>query len=97
MRIQHQLSNFKNKINSFTFGDKDNKEFDKKSDQSTIFSHDTFTDSVSFSDSDYDNDLNTKVTTMEGFLYKITKKGKVKKLWFKLMNRDFFCKISLII
>ncbi len=30
---------------------------------------------------------------MEGYLYKITKNKKVKNLWFKLMNKDFFCKI----
>jgi hypothetical protein len=33
------------------------------------------------------------ISKMEGYLYKITKTNKTKKMWFKLVNKDLFCKI----
>lgn len=39
-----------------------------------------------------DNDEN-QVIKYEGFIYKITDTNKFKKLWFKLYDRDLFCKL----
>lgn len=39
------------------------------------------------SDSDEDEDSEIKY---EGYLYKITQSQKLKKLWFKLVHRDFY-------
>ena len=45
------------------------------------------TDKVDSDDDDLGNDIK-----YEGWLYKLTQTKKLKKLYFKLINRDIFCK-----
>lgn len=42
---------------------------------------------------DEDDDLNKEEIKNEGFLYKITNNKKLKKLWFKQIDKDLYCKI----
>ena len=48
------------------------------------------TEKMGFSDSD-EEITNQIVSRIEGYLYIFTKSKKVKKLWFKLINRDLHC------
>lgn len=42
---------------------------------------------------DSDDENEDEITAkMEGYLYKITKSKKVKKLWFRMVNKDLYCK-----
>ncbi len=40
---------------------------------------------------------NEKVKIKEGYLYKLTKHQKIKRMWFRLFNRNLFCKFALMI
>jgi len=50
--------------------------------------------SLSYSDSESDDEIEgQRVYRMQAYLYKFNeKKNRVKKLWFKLINKDLFCK-----
>ena len=54
-------------------------------------SHDYIEDNLLITDPDEDLE---KVNTFEGFLYKTSQK-KTKKYWFKLINKDLYCKIII--
>lgn len=42
--------------------------------------------------SEIENDDEENVSKMEGFLYIITKSKNLEKMWFKLVNKDLYCK-----
>lgn len=45
-----------------------------------------------FTKNDEDEDLSKEEIKNEGFLYKITNNKKLKKLWFKQIDKDLYCK-----
>ncbi len=42
---------------------------------------------------DYDSDNEEEEAKNEGFLYKVTQTKKLKKLWFRLIGKDLYCKL----
>ena len=51
---------------------------------------DSETDDEEDNNNSVDDDISTKGSNYEGFMYKLTKTKKIKKLWFKLICRDIY-------
>lgn len=51
---------------------------------------DSETDDEDDNNNSVDDDISTKGSNYEGFMYKLTKTKKIKKLWFKLICRDIY-------